>query len=167
MAKNLPAKQELLLLLSRLQSCPTLCDPIDSSPPGSSVPRILQARILEWVAISFSSKAGDLGSILGLGRSPGEGNGYPHQYSWPENPMDRGAWRAIVHGVTKSGTRLSYSHTHTYKVCTCTHTHIVCTSNGLQISYIMLLLTQLPLSLVFLPSHSFCSVPLPPTILAP
>ena len=37
-----------------LQSCPTLCDPIDSSPPGSSVPGILQARILEWVAISFS-----------------------------------------------------------------------------------------------------------------
>ena len=36
-----------------LQSCPTLCDPIDSSPPGSSVPRILQARTLEWVAISF------------------------------------------------------------------------------------------------------------------
>ena len=36
-----------------LQSCPTLCDPIDSSPPGSPVPRILQARILEWVAISF------------------------------------------------------------------------------------------------------------------
>jgi len=38
-----------------LQSCPTLCDPIDSSPLGSSVPGILQARILEWVAISFST----------------------------------------------------------------------------------------------------------------
>ena len=38
-----------------LQSCPTLCDPIDGSPPGSSVPGILQARILEWVAISFSN----------------------------------------------------------------------------------------------------------------
>ena len=38
-----------------LQSCPTLCDPIDGSPPGSSVPGVLQARILEWVAISFSS----------------------------------------------------------------------------------------------------------------
>jgi len=37
------------------QSCPTLCDPIDSSPTGSSVPGILQARILEWVAISFSN----------------------------------------------------------------------------------------------------------------
>ena len=38
-----------------LQSCPTLCDPIDRSPPGSPVPEILQARILEWVAISFSN----------------------------------------------------------------------------------------------------------------
>ena len=38
-----------------LQSCPTLCDPIDSSPPGSSVHGVFQARILEWVAISFSN----------------------------------------------------------------------------------------------------------------
>ena len=37
-----------------LQSCPTLCNPIDGSPPGSTIPGILQARILEWVAISFS-----------------------------------------------------------------------------------------------------------------
>ena len=45
----------LLLLLLSLQSCPTLCDPIDSSPQGSPVPGILQARTLEWVAISFSN----------------------------------------------------------------------------------------------------------------
>ena len=45
----------LLLLLSPLQSYPTLCDPIDGSPPGSPVPGILQARTLEWVAISFSN----------------------------------------------------------------------------------------------------------------
>ena len=38
-----------------LQSCPTLCDPIDGSPSGSTIPRILQARTLEWVAISFSN----------------------------------------------------------------------------------------------------------------
>ena len=38
-----------------LQSCPTLCDPVDGSPPGSPVPGILQARTLEWVAISFSN----------------------------------------------------------------------------------------------------------------
>ena len=47
--------------------------------------------------------AGDAGSIPGLGRSPGEGNGYPLQYSCLENSMDRGAWRVIVHGFTKSG----------------------------------------------------------------
>ena len=45
----------LVLLLLSLQSCPTLCNPIDSSPPGSPVPGVLQARTLEWVAISFSS----------------------------------------------------------------------------------------------------------------
>ena len=50
---------------------------------------------------------GDLGSIPGSGRSPGEGNGKPLQYSCMENPMDRGAWRATGHGVTKSQTRLN------------------------------------------------------------
>ena len=50
---------------------------------------------------------GDLGSVSGLGRSPEGGRGKPLQYSCLENPMDRGAWRAIVHGVTKSWTRLS------------------------------------------------------------
>ena len=50
--------------------------------------------------------AGDLGSIPGL-RSPGEGNGYPLQYSCLENSMDRGAWWATVHGVTKSQSQLS------------------------------------------------------------
>ena len=45
----------LLLLLLLLQSCPTLCDHRDVSPPGSTVPGILQARTLEWVAISFSN----------------------------------------------------------------------------------------------------------------
>ena len=45
--------------------------------------------------------AGDLGSIPGLRRSSGEGNGNPLQYSCLENPMDRGAWQATVHGVTR------------------------------------------------------------------
>ena len=44
-------------------------------------------------------EAGDAGSIPGLGRSPGEGNGNPLQYSCLDNPMDRGAWWVIVHGV--------------------------------------------------------------------
>ena len=51
--------------------------------------------------------AGDLGSIPGSGRSSGDGNGHPLQYSCLENPMDRGAWQATVHGVAKSRTRLS------------------------------------------------------------
>ena len=46
--------------------------------------------------------AGDPSLIPGLGRSPGEGNGNPLQYSCLENPMDRGAWRATVHGVAES-----------------------------------------------------------------
>ena len=59
---------------------------------------------------------GGLGLIPGLGRSAGEGNGYPLRNSCLENPMDRGAWRAAVHGVTKSQTppellTLSVSHT--------------------------------------------------------
>ena len=49
----------------------------------------------------------DAGSIPGLGRSPGAGNGDPLQYSCLENPMDREAWRATVHGVAKSRTQVS------------------------------------------------------------
>ena len=52
-------------------------------------------------------QAGDVGLIPGSGRSPGEGNGNPLQYSCLENPMDRGAWWATVHGVAKSRKQLS------------------------------------------------------------
>ena len=51
--------------------------------------------------------SGDVGLIPGSERCPGEGNGNPLQYSCLENPMDGGAWRAKVHGVAKSRTRLS------------------------------------------------------------
>ena len=51
-----------------------------------------------------AGNARDVGSIPGLGRSPGEGNGNPLQYSCLENPMDRGAWWATVHGVAKNQT---------------------------------------------------------------
>ena len=54
---------------------------------------------------NLPANAGDIrdtGSIPGSGRSPGEGNGNPFQYSCLENPMDRGAWRAMVHGVAES-----------------------------------------------------------------
>ena len=55
----------------------------------------------------YACSAGDQGSIPRSGRSPGEGNGNPLQYSCLESSMDRGAWRATVHEVTKSWTRLS------------------------------------------------------------
>ena len=69
-----------------------------------------------YIALGFSggsevkvsaSNAGDPGLIPESGRFPGEGNGNPLRYSCLENPMDRGAWRATVHGVEKGRTRLS------------------------------------------------------------
>ena len=57
--------------------------------------------------IESACSAGDLDSIPGLGRSPVEGNGNPPQYSCLENSMNRGAWWATAHGVTKSWTQLS------------------------------------------------------------
>ena len=69
------------------------------------------------------SNAGDLGSIPGLGKSLGEGNGNSLQYSCLENPRDRGAWRAILHWVVKSRTRLS-DFTFTF------HFSLSCTGEG-------------------------------------
>ena len=63
--------------------------------PGGSVVKNLPAN------------ARDVGSVPGSRRSPGGGNGNPLQYSCLENPMDRGDWQAIVHGITKNQTRLS------------------------------------------------------------
>ena len=57
-----------------------------------------------------ASNEGDLDSIPGLGKSPREGKGYLLQYSGLENSMDRGAWQATVHGVTKHQTLLSHFH---------------------------------------------------------
>ena len=74
-----------------------------------------------WLDVGFpcgsagkesACNAGDLGSTPGLGRSSGEGNGNPLQYSCLENSMDREVWRATVCGVAKSHTQLSNSHTH-------------------------------------------------------
>ena len=64
--------------------CPSLCNPMHCS--------------------TSAYNAGDLGLIPGLGRSSGEGNDNPVQYSCLENPMDRGAWWAAVHGCKESGT---------------------------------------------------------------
>ena len=66
--------------------------------PNSSVVKNLPAK---------AEDTGDVGSIPGSGRSPGGGNGNPFQYSCLENPMDRGDWQGIVHGVTKSRIGLS------------------------------------------------------------
>ena len=59
---------------------------------------------------------GDVGSVLELGRSPGEGNGNPLLHSCLENPMNRGAWMATFHRVGKSQTRLKQLNTHTHKL---------------------------------------------------
>ena len=76
----------------------------------------LQVNVPLQVPLSFpggsdskesACSAGDLASIPGLRRSPGEGNGNPLQYSCLENPMNGGAWQATVHGVAKSQVRLS------------------------------------------------------------
>ena len=61
------------------------------------------------VGKASTCNAGDMGSIPGSGRSPGEGNGNPLQYSCLENPMDRGAWQAIVHEITRFGHDLALS----------------------------------------------------------
>ena len=79
-------------------------------------PHSYYRRTLAWrptmhpggsVGKESACSAGDPGSIPGSGRSPGEGNGNPLQYPCLENPMNRGAWWAAVHGVEKSWARLS------------------------------------------------------------
>ena len=68
------------------------------------LPTSFRASQVALVVKDLPTNAGDLrdaGSILGLEQSPGEAHGNPLQYSYLENPMDREAWRAIVHGVTK------------------------------------------------------------------
>ena len=99
-----------------LQLCATLCDLTGCSLSGSSVhacPTLINTQSVELTFPGGSDgkesacDAGDPGSIAGSGRSPGEGNSNPLQYPCLENPMDRGTWRAVVHGVAKSQTQLS------------------------------------------------------------
>ena len=115
------------------RSCPHWPEPPGSGPPSLHIPLQLanlpaelstehQAvqhtptaelhwvpTMAEWTSPGGSvvknppANAGDMGSIAGSGRSPGEGNGYPLQYSCLGNPMDRGCWWATVHGVTRVG----------------------------------------------------------------
>ena len=110
-------------------------DPLQAGDPGlipgsgsfleeGQAPHTSVLGLVWWLSGEEATcSAGDLDSIPGLGRSPGGGRGNPLQCSCLENPMDRGAWRAAVHGVTMSWTRLSdyarmRAHTHTH-----THTH--------------------------------------------
>ena len=79
------------------------------SPVLGLVGMVVQTLRLRWAGWQGSSdgkesscNAGDLGLIPGSGRSPGEGNGNPLQYSCLENPVDKEAWWATVHGLTKS-----------------------------------------------------------------
>ena len=62
--------------------------------------------------VDSTCSAGDMSSVPGLGRSPGEGNGNPLQYSCLKNSMDRGAWQAAAHRVKNSWTRLYDYHFH-------------------------------------------------------
>ena len=81
-------------------------------------PVIVSLSISPWCSVVKASacNVGDLDSIPGSGRSPGEGNGNPLQYSCLENPMVGGAWWATVHGVAKSQTQLSdFTFTFTFR----------------------------------------------------
>ena len=75
--------------------------------PGEGIGHPLQcswASLVAHMLRESTCSVRDLGSIPGLRRSPGEGNSYPLQYAGPENPMDRGAWKATVHGITELDT---------------------------------------------------------------
>ena len=61
-----------------------------------------KSSLVSQMVKNLPYNAGDLGSIPGLGRSPGGENGYPLQYSYLGNPMDRGAWHSTAYGVTKT-----------------------------------------------------------------
>ena len=83
--------------------------PIDFHECYITVNVIIEASQVALVERNLPANAGDIkeaGSIPGLGRSPGVGNGNPLQYSCLEHPMDRGVWWAIIHRVTKSQTQL-------------------------------------------------------------
>jgi len=72
------------------------------APVSKISPKVNYFFALWWLSGKESAcHAGDLGSVPGLGRSLGEGNGHPLQYSWLGNPIDRGAWRTKVHMVTR------------------------------------------------------------------
>ena len=93
------------------KSCPTVCNPINCSTPGFPTlnyllefAQISQVRLVVKNPPANARNVGDSGLIPGLRQLPGVGNGNPLQHSCLENPMNRGAWWATVHGVAKSRT---------------------------------------------------------------
>ena len=124
---QLLSKQPCCRLVADL--CPILSNPMDGSPPGFSVHRIFQVRILEWVAISSSRGSSQPRNWTCVSCLAGDGNGTPLQYSCLENPMDGGAWKAAVHGVAKSRTRLSdftfTFHFHALEKAMATHSSVL------------------------------------------
>ena len=101
--------------------------------------------------------AGDLGSIPKVGRSPGEGNGNPLQYSCLENPMDGGAWEAAVHGLAKSWTQLSdFTFTFQSLIILCISAFSVVTSFSFLIVFSLFALMSLAnvLSILFIISKN-------------
>ena len=82
-----------MMTIMMVTICPHIC-------PNMGLPWCLLASD----SIESACNVGDLSSITGSGKSPGEGNGNPLQYSCLENPTDRGTWWATVHGVTKNWT---------------------------------------------------------------
>ena len=99
-----------------------------SQPDTCLLPHPLSKSQAALVVKKTPANAGDLGSIPGLGRSPGGGHGNPLQYSCLENPMGRGAWSTTVHRVTKSGTQLKQlsTHTHTLQIVPPSHRDSSC-----------------------------------------
>ena len=92
---------ETKLEISTRQKAPAMTC-IDVKIPGSETPAASQVAVVK----NLPASARDEGSIPGSGRSPGEGHGYSLRYSCLENPMDREAWQAAVHGVVRSQTQL-------------------------------------------------------------
>ena len=104
-----PPSTPFLNSFTTLNICPYLCLLFQSYPETGSFSSSVKYDGSPGGSDGKEStgNAGDLGSIPGLGRCPGGGHGNPFQCSWLEHPMDRGAWWATVHGVTKSRTPLS------------------------------------------------------------
>ena len=106
---SLPVSK-LLTLFIHFMELPTLPHPFNPiTLSGRNLASRIESTGLPWWSVvkNLPVNVGDVSSVPGWGRCPGEGNGNPLQYSCLEHSMDRGAWRATVHRVAKSRTQLS------------------------------------------------------------